>query len=62
MQPHEHKIYNSFDYGYVITCHKSQGSQWEKVVVIDEVLDRNMHHRWLYTAITRSTEKLVLVV
>ncbi|AMR10743.1 ATP-dependent DNA helicase [Bacillus paralicheniformis] len=62
LQPHEHKIYNSFDYGYVITCHKSQGSQWEKVVVIDEVLDRNMHHRWLYTAITRSTEKLVLVV
>ncbi len=62
LQPNEHKIYNSFDYGYVITCHKSQGSQWEKVVVIDEVLDRDMHHRWLYTAITRSSEKLVLVV
>ncbi|MEN7369739.1 ATP-binding domain-containing protein [Bacillus sp. FSL K6-1109] len=46
----------------MITCHKSQGSQWEKVVVIDEVLDRDMHHRWLYTAITRSSEKLVLVV
>jgi exodeoxyribonuclease V len=62
LHPHEHSIYNQFDYGYAITCHKSQGSQWEKVVVINEVLNREEHHRWLYTAITRSSEKLVLVI
>lgn len=60
--PHEYSIYNEFDFGYAITCHKSQGSQWDKVVVINEVLNREDHHRWLYTAITRSAEKLILVI
>lgn len=62
LNPHEYSMYNSLDYGYCITAHKSQGSQWEKVVVINEVLDRENHHRWLYTAITRSSDKLVLVI
>ncbi|WAT23497.1 ATP-dependent RecD-like DNA helicase (plasmid) [Bacillus halotolerans] len=62
LYPHEYNVYSQFDFGYAITCHKSQGSQWEKVVVINEVLDPEMHHRWLYTAITRSSEKLVLVI
>ncbi|MCD7911027.1 ATP-dependent RecD-like DNA helicase [Bacillus velezensis] len=60
--PNEYNVYSQFDYGYAITCHKSQGSQWDKVVVINEVLDPELHHRWLYTAITRSSEKLVLVI
>jgi exodeoxyribonuclease-5 len=60
--PHEHSIYSKFDFGYAITCHKSQGSQWENVVVISEVIDRETHHRWLYTAITRSSKKMVLVI
>jgi exodeoxyribonuclease V len=60
--PHEYNTYCEFDFGYVITCHKSQGSQWEKVVVINEVLNSQEHHRWLYTAITRSSSKLVLVI
>lgn len=60
--PHEYSIYSEFDYGYCITCHKSQGSQWNNVVVISEMLNREEHHRWLYTAITRSAEKLVLVI
>jgi exodeoxyribonuclease V len=59
---HEYSIYSEFDFGYAITCHKSQGSQWEKVVVISEVLRPEEHHRWLYTAITRSSDKLVLVI
>ena len=42
-----------FDYGYAITCHKSQGSQWDKVLVFEEVLS-NEHARWLYTAATRA--------
>lgn len=50
-------------WGYAITCHKSQGSQWNNVIVWDDGLggtseDRN---RWLYTAITRAEQGLVLL-
>lgn len=59
----EHSLYSQFDFGYAITCHKSQGSQWDKVVVISEKLGSgDQHHRWLYTAITRSADRLVLVI
>ena len=52
-----------FTYGYAITCHKAQGSEWDKVLVIEEnfPFDKIEHARWLYTAVTRSSEKLVLV-
>lgn len=52
-----------FDYGYAITGHKSQGSQWEKVLVLEESFpfDKVEHARWLYTVCTRPEEKLVLV-
>lgn len=46
-----------FDYGYAITAHKSQGSQWENTLIFDEsYCFRDNAHRWLYTAITRSQE------
>lgn len=52
-----------FDYGYAITVHKSQGSQWDSVCVFDEGgvfgPDRN---RWLYTAVTRAAERLTLAI
>lgn len=52
-----------FDYGYAITVHKSQGSQWRDVMVFDESgvfgPDRGRH---LYTAVTRAAEKLTLVI
>jgi ATP-dependent exoDNAse (exonuclease V) alpha subunit len=56
-------IPREFDFGYAITCHKSQGSQWPKVLVIEESFPRDKieHARWLYTACTRPEEKLVLV-
>ena len=52
-----------FTYGYAITCHKAQGSEWDKVLVIEEKFpfDKIEHARWLYTAVTRSSEKLVLM-
>jgi exodeoxyribonuclease-5 len=51
-----------FDYGYAITCHKSQGSEFDKVIVYDEWLgDREQHQRWLYTAVTRASKMLVIV-
>ncbi len=51
-----------FDYGYVVTCHKSQGSEWEKILVIEEILKATDHTRWLYTAVTRASNKLTLVL
>lgn len=50
-------------YGYCITTHKAQGAQWEKVLTIEEnfPFSRNEHARWLYTACTRPSEKLVLI-
>jgi len=52
-----------FTYGYAITCHKAQGSEWNKVLVLEEKFpfDKIEHARWLYTACTRASEKLVLI-
>ena len=50
-----------FDYGYAITCHKAQGSQWDNIIIYDEYLgDKEFHRRWLYTAVTRACKKLIL--
>ncbi len=46
------------DYGYCITCHKSQGSEWDNVIVIDEQCQKWDATRWRYTAITRAAENL----
>lgn len=54
-------IYQELDYGYAITCHKSQGSEFDKVVVLEEILRGDQHKNWLYTAVTRASQKLVLV-
>lgn len=52
-----------FAFGYVITCHKAEGSQYNKVIVFDEAFgDVDMRRRWRYTACTRAAEQLVLVV
>jgi len=51
-----------FAFGYAITCHKAQGSQWKSVLVIDESHAFQHHrHRWLYTAITRAEERVTVV-
>ena len=51
-----------FDYGYALTCHKSQGSQWDDVIVYDEsYCFRADRWKWLYTAITRAAEKVTVV-
>lgn len=56
------KRFDDFDYGYALTTHKAQGSQWDDVVLFDESFAfRDMRQRWLYTAITRAAEKLTIV-
>lgn len=53
---------NHADFGWAITCHKSQGSQWDDVVVHDESGSfREAADQWLYTAVTRAAERLVIV-
>jgi len=52
-------------FSYAITCHKAQGGQWKIVFldqgyVNDEMLNRE-YLRWMYTAFTRSIEKIYLV-
>lgn len=54
--------HDDFDYGYALTVHKSQGSQWDDVVLFDESYAfRENRNRWLYTAITRAAAKLTIV-
>lgn len=54
------KEYIYTDYAYAITCHKSQGSEWESVCVIDEWMPPQVWDmkRWRYTSITRAAKKL----
>ena len=63
----ENKYFNALQikFAYSITCHKSQGGQWEEVFIDlgyfkEEMLDKN-YLRWLYTACTRATKKLYLI-
>lgn len=60
---HGWKMPKEFTYGYAITCHKAQGSQWDKVLIVEEKFpfDKTEHARWLYTALTRSVEKAVII-
>ena len=52
-------------FAYAITTHKSQGGQWKNVIVDQGYLTEEMidaqYARWLYTAITRASEKLYLL-
>ena len=50
-------------WGYAITCHKAQGSQWENIVVFDDGFGRTAEdrNRWLYTAITRAERGLLIL-
>lgn len=53
---------NEFTYGYALTCHKSQGSQWKNICIMDESYCFRKHQkRWLYTAITRAAETVTII-
>lgn len=50
-----------FDFGYAITTHKAQGSQWSNVLIFDESgVFRDEANRWLYTALTRAQTQVTL--
>ena len=51
-----------FEFAYAVTCHKAQGSEFDFVIVFDESWAFGEEHaRWLYTAITRAKEKLLII-
>jgi exodeoxyribonuclease-5 len=52
-----------FAYGYSMTTWKAQGSQWNKVTVLEEGFpyDKDEHRRWLYTSCTRASKRLTLI-
>ncbi len=63
----EDKYYNALQikYAYAVTCHKAQGGQWAHVYIDQGYMTDDMvavdYVHWLYTALTRATEKVFLV-
>ena len=54
---------DEFDYGYALTVHKAQGSQWDDVILFDESgAFREHRDRWLYTGLTRAARRITVVV
>jgi len=57
----QRKSADEFDFGYALTVHKAQGSQWDHVVLFDEsYMFREHGPRWLYTGVTRAAKRLTL--
>ncbi|MGN1217450.1 MAG: ATP-dependent RecD-like DNA helicase [Phocaeicola sp.] len=63
----EDSFYNALQvkYAYAVTCHKAQGGQWKRIFIdhgyITEDTFTPDYYRWLYTALTRASERLYLV-
>ena len=71
---YESPYYNALQvrFAYCVTCHKAQGGQWKHVYIdtsgigedeqrMSDAAERREYMRWLYTAVTRSTEKIYLL-
>ena len=71
---YESPYYNALQvrFAYCVTCHKAQGGQWKHVYIdtagigedeqrMADSTERREYLRWLYTALTRSTEKIYLL-
>jgi superfamily I DNA/RNA helicase len=55
------EVTTSFDAGYAMTVHKSQGSEWDNVILIDEHRKADETRQWLYTGITRAAQQILVV-
>jgi ATP-dependent exoDNAse (exonuclease V) alpha subunit len=61
------KKYPPFDFGYVLTVHSAQGSEWSKVLLFNDYAEwlqqkqPDQYQRWLYTGITRASKQLLIV-
>jgi exodeoxyribonuclease-5 len=58
----ERRRFDEFNFGYALTVHKSQGSQWDNVYLFDESnVFRDDRDRWLYTGVTRAADRITVV-
>jgi exodeoxyribonuclease-5 len=55
----EDKLVAQMDYGYCLTAHKAQGSEWASVLVLEEISPHWDARRWRYTVATRAKERLI---
>ena len=60
------KFFNALQikFSYAMTCHKSQGGQWKTIFIEQPYLPNGIdkdYLRWLYTAVTRASDKLYLI-
>lgn len=54
---------DEFDFGYVLTAHKAQGSSWDDVTVVDDSASfRDNRAKWLYTSLTRAERALTVLL
>jgi len=56
--------FDYFDYGYACSVHKSQGSEWDRVILFEQRTYRwedAYYAKWLYTAVTRAKKKLFII-
>ena len=61
-KPVSDEVIDRFEFAYAITCHKSQGSEFDFVIVFDESWAfQEEQNKWLYTEITRAKEKLLII-
>lgn len=60
----ERREAEEFDYGYALTCHKAQGSQFDDLTIINEsgAFPRAMRRSWLYTSLTRAAERVTVKI
>jgi exodeoxyribonuclease-5 len=55
---------DEFDFAYALTVHKAQGSEWDRVLLLDEShcwKQDGTAANWLYTGITRASQQLTVV-
>lgn len=58
----EERDAEKFEYGYALTAHKAQGSQWNRVLIKDESsIFKKDSRKWLYTAITRAAKDVTII-
>jgi exodeoxyribonuclease V len=62
LSPAQRRDSDQFDFGYALTVHKAQGSQWDEVMLFDESYAfGESRNRWLYTGLTRAAKRLTVV-
>lgn len=65
LRENEHFNALQIKYAYAVTCHKAQGGQWKNIFIDQGFVPEDgrdvEYYRWLYTALTRATERVYLV-